>query len=59
MGVVANWFLGMNLATASILREPNWDVEIRVQTNTFAYAINSTLTEPREHKLDYHIYFVA
>lgn len=47
------------MATAPILRAPNWDLEFHVYTYAFAYAISSILTQPGEHKLDYPIYFAS
>jgi len=42
-----------------MLRESDWDVEFHVHANAFAYTISSILTQPREHKIDYHIYFAS
>ena len=45
------------LASTPILRSPNWDLMFHVHTDAFGFAIGSILTQPREHKMDYPIYF--
>ena len=45
------------LASAPILRSPDWDLVFHVHTDASGFAIGSILTQPGEHKMDYPIYF--
>lgn len=45
------------LASAPILRSPNWDLAFHVHMDASGFAIGSILTQLGEHKMDYPIYF--
>jgi len=45
------------LAFAPILRSPDWNVIFHVHMNASGFATGSIMTQPREHKMDYPIYF--
>ena len=47
------------LASAPILRMPNWDVIFHVHIDASNFAIGCVLAQPGEHNLDYPISFAS
>ena len=47
------------LASAPILRPPNWDVIFHVHIHASNFAIGCVLAQPGDHKLDHPIYFAS
>lgn len=47
------------LASAPILRAPNWELIFHVHFDASNFAIGCVLAQPSEHKLDHPIYFMS
>ena len=45
------------LASAPILKSPNWEIIFHVHIDASNFAIGCVLAQPSEHKLDYPISF--